>query len=132
MLKIFVSPRVMMLPDAVAVRVGELPGMGVLDGVAVNTGVKVDVAEGTTVDVNVDVGINVPENVAVGVGVFSGVSVGAGEQLGGGFDGTTEPPTMDNISASVIRGIPRKSDIKALANTPLASVPKCPSVTRQL
>ena len=105
----------------------------VMEGVLVfGVGVAVRVPVAVRVEVGNTVLVGDEGSVAVEEPAGNGVSVGAGGQFGGGLDGITSPFTIDNNSASVMRGMPRKSTTMALANTPLASVPKCPSATRQL
>lgn len=87
-------------------------------------------------EVAVAVRVGVAVRVAVGVEVAP-VAVGGGgvevaPQVGGGLDGFSTPPATARISASVMRGKPRKSMIMLLASKPLPTVPKCPSATRKL
>ena len=107
-------------------------------GVNVFVGVKVAVIVPVEVGVGESVGVKVALGVRVGVAVEGvktvavaksgrGVSVGAGGQFGGGLEGISCAPTRSSSSASVMRGMPRKSVINAFESKPFAMVPKCPS-----
>lgn len=122
----FVSPIRIVPLEAVADTVGVVVGP-----VAVDVIVRVAVAVGkmpVRVGVNVKVGkgVLVGETASVGPDVTAGrgVSVGAGWQTGGGLEEISSAPTRASSSASVMRGMPRKSTIMAFESSPFAMLPK--------